>query len=451
VGDAVIGSDGRPTKVLGIYPQGVKKIYRVTAQDGASTLCCGEHLWTVYTPEDRNRNKPPRVLETQEMIGKLRRNHQHRYELPLLSRPAKLFPQDVPMDPYALGLLLGDGSITGRTTPTFSTNDDELVHALEIELDGIELRHKSGVDYVLKHVAAGRGGLRIPNPVTVTLRDLRLAGTRSHTKFVPDLYKHNSAGVRLAVLQGLFDTDGGPVKQAGRTCRVQYTTTSPQLRDDVVFLVRSLGGVAYWRAREAEGRKPGKAKGREVGYRHDAFVVDVRLPPGVMPFRLRRKWDAFADEGGGRPMRYIESIEPEGEQECVCIRVEAEDSLYVTDDFLVTHNTLNDSFVILDEAQNTTPEQMKMFLTRLGFESKAVITGDTTQVDLPEGRRSGLTDAVRLLGKISGIKVIHFSDVDVVRHPLVQRIVRAYDDRDARRAAREDARAGEQGGEGDET
>jgi phosphate starvation-inducible PhoH-like protein len=94
--------------------------------------------------------------------------------------------------------------------------------------------------------------------------------------------------------------------------------------------------------------------------------------------------------------------------------------------------TLNDSFVILDEAQNTTPEQMKMFLTRLGFESKAVITGDITQVDLPEGRRSGLNDAVELLAKVDGIKFVYFTDADVVRHPLVQKIVRAYDERDAR-------------------
>jgi len=97
--------------------------------------------------------------------------------------------------------------------------------------------------------------------------------------------------------------------------------------------------------------------------------------------------------------------------------------------------TLNDSFVILDEAQNTTSDQMKMFLTRLGFSSKAVITGDATQTDLPEGRRSGLADASHLLGKIEGIRVCYFTDTDVVRHPLVQRIVRAYDSRDARREA----------------
>lgn len=89
--------------------------------------------------------------------------------------------------------------------------------------------------------------------------------------------------------------------------------------------------------------------------------------------------------------------------------------------------TLNDSFVILDEAQNTTEEQMKMFLTRLGFNSKAVITGDVTQIDLPSDKRSGLVTAMHVLSNIPEIKFIKFSDKDVVRHPLVSKIVRAYD------------------------
>ncbi|MEN6374478.1 MAG: PhoH family protein [Smithella sp.] len=88
--------------------------------------------------------------------------------------------------------------------------------------------------------------------------------------------------------------------------------------------------------------------------------------------------------------------------------------------------TLNDSFVILDEAQNTTSEQMKMFLTRLGFGSKAVITGDITQVDLPQDKRSGLIEAEKILRKVDCIRFIHFSEIDVVRHPLVQDIIKAY-------------------------
>jgi phosphate starvation-inducible protein PhoH and related proteins len=91
--------------------------------------------------------------------------------------------------------------------------------------------------------------------------------------------------------------------------------------------------------------------------------------------------------------------------------------------------TLNDAFVILDEAQNTTSEQMKMFLTRLGFDSKAVITGDVTQIDLPDNRRSGLTEAITLLSNVEGIAFRYFTDVDVVRHPLVQKIIKAYEGR----------------------
>lgn len=89
--------------------------------------------------------------------------------------------------------------------------------------------------------------------------------------------------------------------------------------------------------------------------------------------------------------------------------------------------TLDDSFIILDEAQNTTPEQMKMFLTRLGFNSKAVITGDITQIDLPDGRKSGLVDASRVLRNIAGISINYFTEKDVVRHQLVQKIIKAYE------------------------
>ncbi len=97
--------------------------------------------------------------------------------------------------------------------------------------------------------------------------------------------------------------------------------------------------------------------------------------------------------------------------------------------------TLNEAFVILDEAQNTTPEQMKMFLTRLGFGSKAVVTGDMTQVDLPSGKASGLQEAIRILKNVDGVAVRFMTEVDIVRHPVVQAIVRAYDAHDAARKA----------------
>jgi phosphate starvation-inducible PhoH-like protein len=450
VGDLVVGSDGLPTPVLGVYPQGRKPVYRVTAQDGASTLACGEHLWTVRTRDDRRRGKW-RTLQTQDMVGSLRSFHAHRYELPLVD-PVEFVGHEVPMHPYALGLLLGDGCTTTSTTPSFCTADPQLAESLQRMLSsmGIEVTHKAGYDYVLRHPAGGRGGLRVANPVTTVIRDLGLAGATSGLKFVPDVYKFNAAWVRFAVLQGLLDTDGGPVTQRGRTSRIQYSTTSPQLRDDVVFLVRSLGGVAYARTRPAEGREPGFANGRPVTHNSDAHVVDIRLPEGFVPFGLERKRAAYDAMGGGRPQRYIESIEPAGEAETMCISVAAPDSLYVTEDFLLTHNTLNDAFIILDEAQNTSPEQMKMFLTRLGFGSKMVVTGDVTQVDLPDGTRSGLRVVRDILADVEDIHFSILTPQDVVRHRLVGAIVDAYGRwDDAQQSRGQQARGGrEQGGRG---
>ncbi|SMD15951.1 phosphate starvation-inducible protein PhoH [Lentzea albidocapillata] len=388
VGDLVIGSNGEPTPVLGVYPQGEKDVYRVTAQDGSSTLACGEHLWTVRTAADRRRDKPWRVLETREMIGNLRAAHARRYELPLLSAPVCLPEREVPMDAYALGLLLGDGCITGSTTPSFAAD--------------VAQETRSGASSDVATLEKSRSDV---------VR--ALGGDDTGIDFVPELYLHNSADVRLGVLQGLLDTQGEPHLQAGRSCRIHYTASSQQLSADVVDLVRSLGGVAFADVRDG---------------RHDAYVLDIRLPEGVEPFRLKRKREKYhAAGGGGRPMRFIDSIEPAGRTETVCIQVAAQDSLYVTEDYLLTHNTLNDAFIILDEAQNTTPEQMKMFLTRLGFGSKVVVTGDVTQVDLPGGQRSGLRVVREIL---DGVDDVHFSVLtsqDVVRHRLVGDIVDAYD------------------------
>jgi phosphate starvation-inducible PhoH-like protein len=137
-------------------------------------------------------------------------------------------------------------------------------------------------------------------------------------------------------------------------------------------------------------------------------------------------------------MRFVDSIERAGERDTLCIQVAAADSLYVTDDFLVTHNTLNDSFIILDEAQNTTPEQMKMFLTRLGFGSKAVVNGDVTQIDLPPGQTSGLVIVQEILKDIEGIEFANLGARDVVRHKIVQDIVEAYRMFGERRTGRAD-------------
>ena len=98
--------------------------------------------------------------------------------------------------------------------------------------------------------------------------------------------------------------------------------------------------------------------------------------------------------------------------------------------------TLDDSFIILDEAQNTTPEQMKMFLTRMGFGSKIVVTGDITQIDLPTGKNSGLVEAIKILKGIKGLDIVYLTEKDVVRHHMVQKIILAYDRHNAKKAGK---------------
>jgi hypothetical protein len=160
----------------------------------------------------------------------------------------------------------------------------------------------------------------------------------------------------------------------------------------------------------------------------------VELPLLSDAWRLRHPMDADQTTGVVALVpetvtwRSLQSVTSAGVEETVCIQVSAADSLYVTKDFLLTHNTLNDSFVILDEAQNTSPEQMKMFLTRLGFGSKMVVNGDVSQIDLPRDQRSGLVEVGEILRGVEGVGVVHFGNADVVRHKLVQRIVQAYAD-----------------------
>lgn len=389
VGDLVIGSDGSPTPVLGVFPQGRKPIFRVSAQDGSSTLCCGEHLWTVRTASDKRRGTQ-RTLQTQDMIGHERAAHAHRFELPVVA-PVNLPEADVPLDPHVLGLLLGDGSRATLANP---------VAAAAV-------------------VNASAGGSLDPSPAPGDAPDR-----------VPQAYLLNSLSVRHALLQGLLDSEAGHVRGEAGTTSIEVRSGSAGLRDDVVELVRSLGGVA------------------DTGSDHDAYVVDLRLPAGLEPFRLERKRVKYAQGEPGRPMRFVHAIEPAGEAETVCIQVAAADSLYVTDDFLVTHNTLNDSFIILDEAQNTSAEQMKMFLTRLGFGSRMVVTGDTTQVDLPSGTTSGLRVVQQILGDVDDVHFAHLKAQDVVRHRLVSEIVEAYGRWDAKQEKGAPGQHGQRGPQG---
>lgn len=193
-------------------------------------------------------------------------------------------------------------------------------------------------------------------------------------------------------------------------------------RQDMVFGVGPAGtGKTYLAVAMAVAALNAKQVSRIVLAR-PAVEAGERL--GFLPGTLQEKVDPYL-----RPLydALFDLMEPERVE-----RLLERNTIEIAPLAFMRGRTLNDAFIILDEAQNSTQEQMKMFLTRMGFHSKAVITGDVTQIDLPTGRRSGLLQAIEILGSVAGLGVIYFDEHDVVRHPLVQRIVRAYQEHDAR-------------------
>jgi hypothetical protein len=225
---------------------------------------------------------------------------------------------ELALDPYLLGLLLGDGGFS-HTSPDFSTADPALIESVAALVPaGV-----SAVPHGLKNWWLTSGSRKgVPrsraNPLTAALRDLALWGVTAHAKFVPESYKWAGVEDRLGLLQGLMDSDGTIDYRRGTG--PAFYSHSPQLAEDAAFLVRSLGGTARVRPK-AEG-----------------FRVSLDLPEGLVPFRLRRKADGY--RVSRKPFRKrITRIESIGEKPVQCITVSAADGLYVTDDFTVTHNS----------------------------------------------------------------------------------------------------------------
>lgn len=332
VGDLVIGSDGRPTRIVGVHPQGEMPIYRVEVSDRTFVEVCGDHLWYVMTSDQKNFNRPGTVLSTIQIRERLLsgdRRGSGRMCIPVVDPVQFESMGDLPLDPYALGLLLGDGGFRGGV-PIFTTFDPELVESLAPLLP-------SGVSMVPLREGAyslSSGGTRSRrNPLTEILSDLGLYGHKSSEKYIPEIYLRASVNDRLALLQGLMDTDGGMEKT-----KANLTTSSPRLADDVQHLVESLGGTAARRTKLPTYRHHGELR---TGLPATTLRIRIALSLGC-PFRLKRKVDAWSISRPSKncpPVRKIDSVEYVGIKPAQCITVEAADHLYLADHCLVTHNS----------------------------------------------------------------------------------------------------------------
>lgn len=319
VGDEIIGSTGMATTVTHIFDRGVQPCFEVTFNDGASIICDADHLWSVQTRKLRAKGSH-RVVSTaelaQEDVRVPRQADHHRdgykYWIPVVAPVEHDKNDSLPVDPYLLGVLLANGSLQDSSV-IFSTNDEEIASKVINRNPQLDIKESTSPS---PHATTRRWRIGSFKKV---LRGLGIDGLRSSEKFVPEEYLVAHEDARRDLLAGLMDCDGS----AGLgNRRAKYHTTSPYLRDAVISLVRSLGGVCPSTYVDERDENP-------------CFTVKIELADS--PFTLQRKASRFTPKS---PWRAIASITEVPSQETRCIKVDAVDELFVTKDYIVTHNTL---------------------------------------------------------------------------------------------------------------
>jgi uncharacterized protein with von Willebrand factor type A (vWA) domain len=346
VGDEVFGPDGKPTTVTGVYPQGtLTDMYKVRFKDGAEVICDATHLWTV---SDRSARRKLITVPLSSIIEKgIRHKHSgYNFSVPI-AEPLSLPAQDLPIHPYLLGYLLGDGSIS-RSPAVIATAEGDDLPWIDHLPDGIQ-----AVKYInsLKVTAqpyglSSLGPAGTPNPLNGALRELGLQGLTGGFKFIPTKYLWASNEQRWDLLQGLCDTDGSPDGPG----YVLYSTESERLALDVIQLAQSLGCVASVSKTEYPNNPTWNPNYR--------LIVSIR--GDRCPFRLKRHIKSWQP----RKREYSRSIveaERTPDASCVCIKVAREDGLFLTEGMVVTHNTdfmtpLSKALDILEEEYTTKGE-----------------------------------------------------------------------------------------------
>lgn len=321
-GGMVIASDGAAYPLKAKYLRGIQETFRVHFSDGSSFVVDADHLHILRTHNDRQRGKPWRVVSTRELLkmpirygsGSKSRN----LDIPVVA-PIQGDRREHWIHPYVLGVLLGDGCITKGCTVTLA--DAQIIETVRALLPaGWTLTHKSRYDYKLSH------GGKNNRDLVQELRRLGIFGTRSSTKFIPSEYLFDSVDNRVWLLRGLMDTDGY-IKDTS-----QFYSTSGLLTDGVLQLIRSLGGVPT--------RTTKQTSCMHKGYRRKGAMCHVLTfsLKTFNPFHLARKaakWNPSPRDNG----RWIDRIEPCGKQRTICLSVGSPDQSYVTENYIVTHNT----------------------------------------------------------------------------------------------------------------
>lgn len=313
VGDLVFAEGGTPTEIKGVYPQGVRPIYRMTFDDGTFVDCDLGHLWKVRGRTEKRKTTWV-VKETKDLIGDLSMKQGEtdyfQYQIPLQGM-AQFPEKDLPVNPYVLGAWIGDGS---RGQDIISSTYPDLVENLKKHCPDLK-SYASSIGHKLN--------------LYQQFKKLEVLKCYSYEKYIPEIYKTASIEQRKNLLAGLMDTDG-TIDRRDRTWAMEYSTTSPQLAQDVAWLVRSLGGKV-----QSIGKKVGKLYGVEHRL---CYRVRVTLP--FNPFKVEYKAKFWKPPTEDRYLyRTIKEIKYVRDEEASCIEVAHESHCYLANDFIVTHNT----------------------------------------------------------------------------------------------------------------
>lgn len=329
-GDLVFSSDGKPTKVTGVFDRGVRDIYRVTFSDGSYADCCDEHLWAVYDYNHKS-GKETKVMALKDFKDNILKKHGGgKYRIPI-SGPVEYKANKHIIHPYVLGVLLGDGGITSENI-TITTPDAYIIKKVSSLLpDTLELsKFKNLGNRCDSYCIRLKDKKTKINIYRQELARLGLMYKKSIDKCIPAEYLFDSIENRQQLLLGLNDTDG---YVSGHS--IEFSTSSEKLANDYIELIQSLGGTC-----RSTSRMPKyKDKKGQVAYGHVSYRLYPKVLNELQLFSLPKKKEKTKDRTKYFPSRVIYSVEFIGKLPAKCISVANESHLYLTDNYIVTHNT----------------------------------------------------------------------------------------------------------------
>lgn len=313
IGDVVFSSSGKSCNVIGIYPQGKKDIYKINFTDGTSTNSCLEHLWVCMTDNNKRRNQGWQIKPL-EKIKKEKTKHW----IPVV-KPIEFEEKEFKISPYVLGVLIGDGYLCGTGISISNPENDIMERVIK---ETFSLCKLGKVDYYKNHKRYNLIGLlKNKNNLLYEIRNLKL-NIKSTYKFIPENYMLGSVKQRIDLLHGLMDTDGTcQIKKNNRSCSCSYSTSSKKLAEDIKQLVLSLGG-----------------RSKIHLYKEREYVVQILLM--FNPFWCKIKSLKWIKPTQNKPSKIFKSIEFMENKEAVCISVDSSDKTYITENYIVTHNTI---------------------------------------------------------------------------------------------------------------